>query len=229
MAQREVLVLFFLALLCKAIAIRSQPRTIDASFCLSWRLAVETNNELPWRTVPNKCSQYVEDYLIHGQYERDLELIMEQALDYVNGISIVGDGKDAWILDVDDTCISNIYYYKSKNYGYVFYHNHYLIMCVWLLMSLVPILLNYKKKRNLCWVIWMEVSRMKKSYLSLIRVVLQSNLLFDTKIVVFSQRCRGEYVFVFMVELVRWCDIVYALDAMLFILYNMFERSNWVF
>lgn len=119
MAQGEVLVLFFLALLCKAIAIRSQASTIDGSFCLSWRLAVETNNELPWRTVPNKCSQYVEDYLIHGQYERDLELIMEQALDYVNGISIVGDGKDAWILDVDDTCISNIYYYKSKNYGYV--------------------------------------------------------------------------------------------------------------
>ena len=81
---------------------------------------METNNELPWRTVPNKCSQYVEDYLIHGQYERDLELIMEQALNYVNGISLVGDDLDAWILDVDDTCISNIYYYKSKNYGYVY-------------------------------------------------------------------------------------------------------------
>ncbi|GAU24701.1 hypothetical protein TSUD_355290 [Trifolium subterraneum] len=125
MAQQGLLVLFLLALLYKAMCTRSHPQSrkdpftssIDGRFCLSWRLAVETNNELPWRTVPNQCSQYVEDYLIHGQYERDLELIMEQALNYVNGIPFIGDGMDAWILDVDDTCISNIFYYKSKNYG----------------------------------------------------------------------------------------------------------------
>lgn len=126
MAHRELLVLFFfLAVLCKGMSIRHHHSTknstssINGSFCLSWRLAVETNNELPWRTVPTQCSQYVEDYLIRGQYERDLELIVEQAFNYVNGISLVGDGMDAWILDVDDTCISNIFYYKSKNYGYV--------------------------------------------------------------------------------------------------------------
>ncbi|WJX86206.1 hypothetical protein P8452_68549 [Trifolium repens] len=129
MAQQGLLALFLLALLCKVMCTRSHHQStkesstssIDGRFCLSWRLAVETNNELPWRTVPNQCSQYVEDYLIHGQYERDLELIMEQALNYVNGIPLIGDGMDAWILDVDDTCISNIYYYKTKNYGCVPY------------------------------------------------------------------------------------------------------------
>lgn len=126
MAHREVLVLILMAVLSNpAMSIRQhQSRTfkeanIEGKFCLSWRLGVETNNMLPWRTVPSRCSQYVEDYLIHGQYEQDLELIMEQAFNYVNGISLAGDGMDAWILDVDDTCISNIYYYKSKNYGYV--------------------------------------------------------------------------------------------------------------
>ncbi|XP_061362737.1 acid phosphatase 1 [Gastrolobium bilobum] len=125
MAQRakELLVLFFLAVLSKAMSIRQHQSTneptnsINGSFCLSWRMAVEANNVLPWRTLPIQCLQYVEEYMIHGQYEQDLELIMEQILSFVNGIPLAGDGMDAWILDVDDTCISNIYYYKGKKYG----------------------------------------------------------------------------------------------------------------
>ena len=126
MAQRGgVLVLLLLAVLSKAMSIRHHQSnndsfsSINASFCLSWRLGVETNNVLPWRTVPTQCLQYVENYMIHGQYEQDLELIMQQTLSYVNSITLGGDGMDGWILDVDDTCISNIFYYKGKKYGYV--------------------------------------------------------------------------------------------------------------
>nr|AFK47047.1 unknown [Lotus japonicus] len=124
----ETLVLFLLAVyFSKGMSIRHHHESndnestsssfIDGRFCLSWRLGVETNNVLLWRTVPTQCLQYVEDYLIHGQYDRDLELIMEQALSYVDAIPLVADGMDGWILDVDDTCLSNIYYYKSKKYG----------------------------------------------------------------------------------------------------------------
>ncbi|XP_057735655.1 acid phosphatase 1-like isoform X2 [Arachis stenosperma] len=95
----------------------SSSSSINGSFCLSWRLGVETNNVLPWRTVPTECLQYVENYMIHGQYEQDLDLIMEQAMSFVSTITLAGDSKDAWILDVDDTCISNLFYYKSKKYG----------------------------------------------------------------------------------------------------------------
>ncbi|TKY69007.1 Acid phosphatase 1 [Spatholobus suberectus] len=89
----------------------------DASFCLSWRLAVEANNVVAWPTVPPQCSRYVETYMIDGQYDRDLDLILEEILGYVNQTFLVGDAMDAWVLDVDDTCISNIYYYKGKKYG----------------------------------------------------------------------------------------------------------------
>jgi len=89
------------------------------SFCLSWRLAVEANNVVAWPTVPPQCSQYVETYMLNGQYERDLDLIVEEILGYVNQTLLPPDAIDAWILDVDDTCLSNIFYYKSKNYGYV--------------------------------------------------------------------------------------------------------------
>ncbi|KAH1207229.1 Acid phosphatase 1 [Glycine max] len=87
------------------------------SFCLSWRLAVEANNVVAWPTVPPQCSRYVETYMINGQYDRDLDLIVEVILAYVNQTFLLGDAMDAWILDVDDTCISNIYYYKGKKYG----------------------------------------------------------------------------------------------------------------
>ncbi|WVZ17381.1 hypothetical protein V8G54_010363 [Vigna mungo] len=87
------------------------------SFCLSWRLAVEANNVVAWPTVPQQCSQYVETYMMNGQYERDLDLIVEEILGYVNQTLLPPDPIDAWILDVDDTCLSNIFYYKSKNYG----------------------------------------------------------------------------------------------------------------
>ena len=58
--------------------------------------------------------------MINGQYDRDLDLIVEEILAYVNQTFLLGDAMDAWILDVDDTCISNIYYYKGKKYGYVY-------------------------------------------------------------------------------------------------------------
>ncbi|KAK7277062.1 hypothetical protein RIF29_18211 [Crotalaria pallida] len=89
----------------------------DDSYGLSWRLAVETNNVRKWRTVPPKCYKHVERYMTGGQYELDLELIVDQILEYANEINVASDGMDAWILDVDDTCISNIPYYKTMRFG----------------------------------------------------------------------------------------------------------------
>lgn len=88
------------------------------NYCLSWRLAVEADNVRAWRTVPTQCLRYVEAYMTGGQYEKDLELIMDQILSYANDLDVANDGMDAWVLDVDDTCISNVLYYKGKRYGY---------------------------------------------------------------------------------------------------------------
>ncbi|KAI6698713.1 hypothetical protein NL676_018832 [Syzygium grande] len=86
-------------------------------YCLSWRLAVEANNLRAWRTVPPQCQRHVESYMTGGQYDRDLNLIVDQVMAYADGIDVSDDGMDAWILDVDDTCISNMLYYKGKRYG----------------------------------------------------------------------------------------------------------------
>ncbi|KAG2686225.1 hypothetical protein I3760_10G166400 [Carya illinoinensis] len=120
---REVLIFSFVALFCKANGgttadwWATRPPDPSASYCLSWRLAVEANNLRGWRTVPTQCLGYIETYMIGGQYFRDLRLIADQILSYANEMVPAGDGLDAWIFDVDDTCISNILYYRDKRYG----------------------------------------------------------------------------------------------------------------
>ncbi|KAJ9179686.1 hypothetical protein P3X46_008026 [Hevea brasiliensis] len=120
---QELMILFFLAIFSKAAEGLKPCRAIVApdaannNYCLSWRLAVEANNVRGWWTVPARCLHYVEAYMVGGQYDRDIDLITEQILSYVSGIVLSGDGMDAWILDVDDTCLSNIFYYKGKRYG----------------------------------------------------------------------------------------------------------------
>ncbi|KAF8041726.1 hypothetical protein BT93_A0357 [Corymbia citriodora subsp. variegata] len=86
-------------------------------YCLSWRLAVEANNMRAWRTVPPQCQRHVESYMTGGQYYQDIDLIIKQVTAYADGITMSGDGMDAWVLDIDDTCISNMLYYKGKRYG----------------------------------------------------------------------------------------------------------------
>ncbi|XP_042518676.1 acid phosphatase 1-like [Macadamia integrifolia] len=129
----EVLVLMFLAMFSKAsgsgsgsgsgggIGQTNKPpcsRGSQVSYCLSWRVAVEANNVLPWPTVPPQCMSYVENYMLGGQYERDLDVIMEQISTYLDGIVLSHDGMDAWILDIDDTCLSNLPYYRdNKRFG----------------------------------------------------------------------------------------------------------------
>jgi len=94
----------------------------DERYGLSWRLAMETNNNVrPWKTVPLRCYKHVENYMIGGQYEHDMNLIVDEIVFYASQIprSTSTTHQDAWILDVDDTCISNIPYYEAKRFGYV--------------------------------------------------------------------------------------------------------------
>ncbi|KAI7997448.1 Acid phosphatase 1 [Camellia lanceoleosa] len=88
-----------------------------ASYCLSWRLAVEANNVRAWRTVPTQCLRHVESYMTGGQYDREINFIIDHVISYLDGVDLSNDGLDAWILDVDDTCISNLIYYKGKRFG----------------------------------------------------------------------------------------------------------------
>lgn len=95
----------------------STAMAFDYGYCSSWRVAVEANNARAWRTVPAQCILYVENYMLGGQYNRDLKMAVDQILIYLDGIVAADDGMDAWVLDIDDTCLSNLPYYRGKRFG----------------------------------------------------------------------------------------------------------------
>lgn len=119
----ELLVLLMLAnLLSQTTAMKMpgfypNPMPFDPGYCLSWRVGVEAYNIRYFHTVPVQCIVYVQDYMMGGQYDSDIDVVIEQIFAYLNGIVLSDDGKDAWILDVDDTCLSNLFYYQSKRFG----------------------------------------------------------------------------------------------------------------
>ncbi|KAG6430765.1 hypothetical protein SASPL_108838 [Salvia splendens] len=118
--MREAIMLVFVAIWSSSKAASTWWRSdTDEAWdnCLSWRLGVEANNIRAWRTVPPECSTHVEVYMVRGQYQRDVNLIVDTICAYIDTIDLSSDGLDAWILDVDDTCISNLFYYSGKRYG----------------------------------------------------------------------------------------------------------------
>ncbi|KAL8252621.1 hypothetical protein R6Q59_036314 [Mikania micrantha] len=124
--QREALLFFFSFFLVKMVmSIKFNNHSqygdlladLSSSYCLSWRLAAETGNIAGWRTVPVQCLLDVEVYMLGGQYASDMNLIVDDISSYVEEIVVSDDGLDAWVLDVDDTCLSNIFYYQGKRFG----------------------------------------------------------------------------------------------------------------
>ncbi|WVZ67101.1 hypothetical protein U9M48_016232 [Paspalum notatum var. saurae] len=92
----------------------------DDPYCLTWRVMVEANNAKGWRAVPPQCVAYVATYMAWGQYHRDVAAVAGQAAAYatqINNNAPAADGLDAWVLDVDDTCLSNHPYYQAKQFG----------------------------------------------------------------------------------------------------------------
>ncbi|CAH1445992.1 unnamed protein product [Lactuca virosa] len=109
---------------------------LSSSYCLSWRLATETNNLHGWRTVPIQCLRHVEAYMIRGQYDSDMKLIVDEIRNYIDQLVLSDDGMDAWILDVDETCLSNLYYYEGKRFGGDPYDPH--AFKEWALIGICP-------------------------------------------------------------------------------------------
>ena len=102
-----------------------EPKRVDGDevnlHCTSWRFAAETNNLAPWSTIPAECADYVKDYVLGKGYVADLERVSEEASVFASTVDFsAGDGKDAWVFDIDETLLSNLPYYIDHGFGYVF-------------------------------------------------------------------------------------------------------------
>ena len=88
-----------------------------AEACASWRLGVETNNIRGWYGIPAECRGYVSGYMLGEQFRQDCAVVAREAAAYAEGLALAGDGREAWVLDVDDTALSNLPYYADTGFG----------------------------------------------------------------------------------------------------------------
>lgn len=85
--------------------------------CLSWRFGVETKNIRDLPTVPKVCQHYLADYMLGDQFLQDSKVVTEEAFKYAKTVKLAGDGKDIWILDVDDSLITHVDFYAQNGFG----------------------------------------------------------------------------------------------------------------
>lgn len=87
-------------------------------YCESWRINVEINNIREFKVVPQECVPFIKKYMTSSQYKADSERALEEVTLYLTSCcTLEGDGKDAWIFDVDDTLLSTIPYFKKNGFG----------------------------------------------------------------------------------------------------------------
>lgn len=86
--------------------------------CKSWQFGVETNNIRNWTVVPADCAEHVRIYMTerHSQYESDCDAVVDQAIDFINGLEI--SEKDVWVFDIDETALSNLEYYRRDDVAF---------------------------------------------------------------------------------------------------------------
>ncbi|KAK9266643.1 hypothetical protein L1049_003595 [Liquidambar formosana] len=58
------------------------------------------------------------DYMTGDQYKSDTEVVAGYSLAFAKTVEIAaGDGKDAWVFDIDETLLSNLPYYAVHGFG----------------------------------------------------------------------------------------------------------------
>ncbi|XP_034695738.1 acid phosphatase 1-like [Vitis riparia] len=65
---------------------------------------------------PPTC-RYVGNYMLGTQYRDDSRLVVYEAIAYAESLKLVGDGKDVWVFDIDETTLSNLPYYVDNGLG----------------------------------------------------------------------------------------------------------------
>ncbi|XP_021723505.1 acid phosphatase 1-like [Chenopodium quinoa] len=89
----------------------------DQLFCESWRFSVETNDAGIWYIIPTRCFDFVKNYFTGDRYFSDSDVVAGAELEFAKSINVSGDGKDAWVFDVDETLLFNLPYYELHGYG----------------------------------------------------------------------------------------------------------------
>lgn len=78
---------------------------------------MEVNNVGAWRRIPVSCVDSVGEYMVGERYKRDCDVAGKYSSEFVKSVAITGDGRDAWVFDIDETLLSNVPYYQAVGFG----------------------------------------------------------------------------------------------------------------
>lgn len=78
---------------------------------------METNDAGAWKKIPARCQDFVKDYVTGDRYRSDSEVVADDSLSFLKTLNVNGDGKDAWVFDIDETLLSNVPYYAVHGFG----------------------------------------------------------------------------------------------------------------
>ncbi|XP_042507046.1 acid phosphatase 1-like [Macadamia integrifolia] len=88
------------------------------NYCEAWRINVELHNIRNFEVVPEECTDYIGKYMSSTQFKVDSAKAIEECTIYLSTtFKLTGDGKDAWVFDVDDTLLSTVPYFKKHRNG----------------------------------------------------------------------------------------------------------------
>ncbi|XP_042507047.1 acid phosphatase 1-like [Macadamia integrifolia] len=88
------------------------------NYCEAWRLNVELHNIRKFEFVPEECTDFIGKDMSSTQFKVDSQIAIEQCTIYLSTtFKLTGDGKDAWVFDVDDTLLSTVPYFKEHRNG----------------------------------------------------------------------------------------------------------------
>lgn len=122
---------------------------------------METNNAGTWKRVPEGCVDFVKEYINGERYLSDSEAVAGNSLAFAKTVGFSGDGKYAWVFDIDETLLSNVPYYAMNKFGSVDYDedsfNNWVALAE--APALSPSLRLYKELQSLGYTIFLLTGR----------------------------------------------------------------------
>ncbi|KAF9589498.1 hypothetical protein IFM89_025045, partial [Coptis chinensis] len=71
---------------------------------------------LPSHSIPERCLEFVKNYVTGDQCVSDSGLVADDSLEFAKTVEIRGDGKDVWIFYIEKTLLSNLPYYAEHGF-----------------------------------------------------------------------------------------------------------------
>eukprot|EP00250_Pteridium_aquilinum_P020418 c24806_g4_i1 orf=224-1198(+) len=130
-------------------------KDVVTDLCSSFRLNIELNNVQRW-TAPTTCDYEIFEYVHGGQYIKDVEMAVNSARMYLKGLALEGDQSYGVVLDIDETALSNTFYYQDRR-------SEGLLNQIWMnttkALPMLPVLNLYHELRAANWSIFFITER----------------------------------------------------------------------